>query len=139
METIESIPDNELLQLEGNSEDSSKTKELVIYQSKEKKKQVVQKEIQILPRGEKAHQEALGLHYQDSETIDIPLNLKKRKNKGKFVVQCLIWNCRGLRKKGFYFCEKSNSGTQIPFSWFTETMNENCSDSLLRKFDTNQD
>lgn len=56
------------------------------------------------------------------------------------VVQGLIWNCRGLKKKGVStFLKNLILEFKFHFVGLQETMIENCEDSLLRKFDLNQD
>lgn len=55
------------------------------------------------------------------------------------VVQGLIWNCRGLKKRGFCFLKNLILEFKFHFIGLQETIIENCEDSLLRKFDVNQD
>lgn len=77
-------------------DDNSDVEEMLILQSN-KKKASVKKKVKFF-RGRKQDQEDLGL--QDSRNICIPVNLNKRKKtKKKMVVQGLIWNCRGLKKR----------------------------------------
>jgi hypothetical protein len=107
---------------------------------RKKKEKCKQEKFKISPRGRKEDQEDLGLHIQVSGDKKIPLNLNKRKNKEKMTVKGLIWNCRGIRKKGVstfprnLICEH-----QFHFIGLPETMVESCEDSSLRKFDCNQD
>lgn len=55
-------------------------------------------------------------------------------------VQGLIWNCRGLRKSGLATYLKSLIFQyDLHFIGLQETMVEDCEDTLLRKFDANQD
>lgn len=56
------------------------------------------------------------------------------------IVQGLIWNCRGLRKRGVSIYLK-NLILQYHFDFIglQETMVQNCESSLLRKFDIYQD
>jgi hypothetical protein len=78
-------------------DDNSDVEEMLILQSN-KKKASVKKKVKF-SQGRKQDQKDLGL--QDSRNICIPVNLNKRKKtKKKMVVQGLIWNCRGLKKKG---------------------------------------
>ena len=54
-------------------------------------------------------------------------------------LQGLIWNCRGLRKKGVStFLKNLIYQYQFDFIGLQETMVTDCDASLLRKFDTNQ-
>ena len=56
------------------------------------------------------------------------------------VVQGLIWNCRGLSKKGVStFLRNLILEYKLHFVGLQETMIGECEDSLLRKFDMNQD
>ena len=56
------------------------------------------------------------------------------------MIQGLFWNCRGLKKKGVSTFLK-NLILEYKFHFFglQETMIPECNDSLLRKFDPNQD
>ena len=56
------------------------------------------------------------------------------------VVQGLIWNCGGLKKKGVStFLKNLIFEYKFHFVGLQETIIEECEDSLLRKFDMNQD
>jgi hypothetical protein len=55
-------------------------------------------------------------------------------------VQDLIWNCRGLKKSSVAtFLKSLIFQYNLHFIGLQETMVEDCEDSLLRKFDANQD
>jgi len=55
-------------------------------------------------------------------------------------LQGLIWNCRGLRKNGVAtFLKSLIFQYNLHFIGLQETMVEECEDSLLRRFDANQD
>ena len=56
------------------------------------------------------------------------------------VVKGLIWNCRGLKKRGVStFLKNLILEHKFHFTGLQETMIAECEDSLLRKFDVNQD
>ena len=56
------------------------------------------------------------------------------------VVQGLIWNSRGLKKRGVStFLKNLILEHKFHFIGLQETMIAECEDSLLRKFDVNQD
>ena len=90
--------------------------------------------VKVSPRGMKQNQEI-----QDSEGIMLPLNLKKGKNKVKMTIQVLIYNCRRLRKKVSTFLKNLIQENHFHFIGLEETIIENCDDSLLRRFEINQD
>jgi hypothetical protein len=73
--------------------------------------------------------------------INFPVNLNKRKQtKEKMIVQGLIWNCRGLKKKGVStFLKNLILEYKFHFIGLQETMIADCENYLLRKFDINQD
>lgn len=55
-------------------------------------------------------------------------------------IQGLIWNCRGLKKKGTStYLKNLISQHHFHFVGLQETMIEVCEDSLIRKFDTQQE
>jgi len=55
-------------------------------------------------------------------------------------LQGLIWNCRGLRKDGVAtFLKSLIFQYNLHFIGLQETMVEECTDNILRKFDANQD
>jgi len=55
-------------------------------------------------------------------------------------LQGLAWNCRGLRKKGVAtFLKNLIQEYQFHFVGLQETMIKDCEDTLLRKFDPNQE
>lgn len=55
-------------------------------------------------------------------------------------IQGLIWNCRGLKKKGTStFLKDLIFQHHFHFIGFQETMLEVCEDSVIRKFDTQQE
>lgn len=55
-------------------------------------------------------------------------------------IQGLIWNCRGIKKKGVStFLKNLILEYKFHFIGLQETMIADCNDSLLRKFDYNQD
>jgi len=55
-------------------------------------------------------------------------------------LQGFIWNCRGLKKKGTStFLKDLIYQYHFHFIGLQETMLENCEDSLIRKFDPQQD
>lgn len=54
------------------------------------------------------------------------------------VIQGLIWNCRGLKKRGVAtFLKNLIFEYKFHFVGLQETMIGDCEDSLLRKFDVN--
>lgn len=56
------------------------------------------------------------------------------------ILQGLFWNCRGIKKKGVStFLKDLIIEKKFHFIGLQETMVAECSDSLLRKFDGNQD
>jgi hypothetical protein len=62
------------------------------------------------------------------------------KTKEKMIIQGLFWNCRGLKKKGVStFLKNLIHDYKFHFIGLQETMIADCSDSLLRSFDENQD
>lgn len=55
-------------------------------------------------------------------------------------MQGLIWNCRGLRKKGVStFLKNIISLYSFHFIGLQETMIKDCHDKILRKFDTQKE
>ena len=133
-EIVECAVDKEVLTIEEIDEEESKLEEFVIQKSLIKDRPV-KKKFTLSPRGRKQDQEDLGL--LDSRNKCIPVNLNKRKKtKEKMVVQGLIWNCRGLKKRGVSTFLKN---LKFHFIGLQETMTAECEDSLLRKFDVNQD
>jgi hypothetical protein len=56
------------------------------------------------------------------------------------VIHGLIWNCRGLKKRGVaIFLKNLIFEYKFHFVGLQETMIGDCEESLLRKFDVNQD
>lgn len=56
------------------------------------------------------------------------------------MMQGLIWNCRGLKKKGVAtFLKNLISKYSFHFIGLQETMIQSCVDKILRKFDAQQD
>jgi len=56
------------------------------------------------------------------------------------MIQGLFWNCTGLKKKGVStFLKNLIYENKFYFLGIQETMIAKCNESLLRKFDTNQD
>jgi exonuclease III len=55
-------------------------------------------------------------------------------------IQGLVWNCRGLRKKGVAsFLKKLISQYQFHFIGLQETLIQNCDDMILKRFYYHQD
>ena len=66
-----------------------------------------------------------------------PKNIKKVK---KMSINGLIWNCRGLTKKGVStFLKDLISQNRFHFVGLQETMIKDCEEKVLRKFDSNKD
>lgn len=65
---------------------------------------------------------------------------EKEKVKEKMLMQGLVWNCRGLKKKEVStFLKDLILEKQFHFIGLQETMIANCEDNLLKRFDPNQD
>lgn len=63
----------------------------------------------------------------------------KSKVKKMMTIQGLIWNCRGLRKKGVAtYLKNLMSLYSFHFIGLQETMIKDCDEKLLRKFDPQQ-
>lgn len=100
------------------------------------------KSSKVSSRRKKQDQEDPGLQSQDLMEAKIPssLRLKKKIKKTMMNIQGLIWNCRGIKKKGVStFLKNLILEYKFHFIGLQETMIADCNDSLLRKFDYNQD
>jgi len=73
----------------------------------------------------------------------VQLRLKEGKEgikKRITMIQGLVWNCRGLRKKGVAsFLKNLISQYQFHFIGLQETLIQNCDDKILKRFDNQQD
>lgn len=66
-----------------------------------------------------------------------PLRIKKQK---EIIMQGLICNCRGLRKKGVStFLKNLIFQYSLHFIGLQETMLKDCDEKMIKKFDINQD
>jgi hypothetical protein len=79
---------------------------------------------------------------QDQEDPGLPKKKgrprKASPSKNMMTIQGLIWNCRGLRKKGVAtFLKNLISQYSFHFIGLQETMIENYDDKILKHFDSN--